>query len=381
VQTTAQRNSVSSKQATRYAAISRSHLVVLRPRHNWRTKSVLERSCSSGVRAPACRWRSGPQVVAACTFATYSTAAEHLRLGWANGRTLANAPAIRRYPKNGLPGMPLPPPPSPWCRLAIGLDNAAQARTRKLHCVAATDADWARTACSAIVSGVVGRKWWSKYCCSIQVRTRVLAPGGVPPVSASLEFSRCICFFSNDPRWHRGVKPGPRFSSQEKCLMFQYAWHCLIYSGAYLFQFARHTALLLKTSSALPAHHCIRQARSAGLDASPIPAIPIPIPSHGAHCSSRWYRLIFDDQAGWSPATVYALRAHRLRGQLYSNHPLLIASLLAMLLAMHSDTDTDTVVSAGQRSHFIYPGAFTSETVPKCGYSGPYSALRIVSLG
>jgi hypothetical protein len=50
-----------------------------------------------------------------------------------------------------------------------------------------------------------------------------------------------------------------------------------------------------------------------------------------------------------------------------------------MLLAMHSDTDT--VVSAGQRSHFIYPGTLTSETVSECGYSGPYSALRIVSLG
>lgn len=203
-------------------------------------------------------------------------------------------------------------------------------------CVAAIDADWARTACSAIVSGVVGRSP-SKQASSIQVRTRVLAPEASDEVSASSN-SPDVFAFSHDPQRHRGVKPGPWFSSQERSLMFQHAWHCLIYSGAYLFQFARHTALLLKTSSALPAHHCIRQARSAGLDASRFPAILIP--SHGAHCSSRWYRLIFDDQAGWSPATVYALRAHRLRVKLYSNHPLSIASLLAMLLAMHSDTDT-----------------------------------------
>jgi hypothetical protein len=246
-------------------------------------------------------------------------------------------------------------------------------------CVAAIDADWARTACSAIVSGVVGRsasKQASKQS-SIQVRTRG-AGGWRRPKSRRPRLLQMDVFaFSQRPSTTSRGHTRPAVLFAGKCLMSQYAWHCLIYSGAYLFQFARHTALLLKTSSALPAHHCIRQARSAGLDASRFPAIPIP--SHGAHCSSRWYRLIFDDQAGWSPATVYALRAHRLRVKLYSNHPLSIASLFAMLLAMHSDTDT--VVSAGQRSHFIYPGTLTSETVSECGYSGPYSALRIVSLG
>jgi len=242
-------------------------------------------------------------------------------------------------------------------------------------CVAAIDADWARTACSAIVSGVVGRSASKQS--SIQVPTRG-AGGWRRPKSRRPRLLQMDVFaFSQRPSTTSRGHTRPAVLFAGKCLMSQYAWHCLIYSGAYLFQFARHTALLLKTSSALPAHHCIRQARSAGLDASRFPAIPIP--SHGAHCSSRWYRLIFDDQAGWSPATVYALRAHRLRVKLYSNHPLSIASLFAMLLAMHSDTDT--VVSAGQRSHFLYPGAFTSETVSKCGYSGPYSALRIVSLG
>jgi hypothetical protein len=206
-------------------------------------------------------------------------------------------------------------------------------------CVAAIDADWGPNGLFGYrVRGRREESKQAKQASSIQVRTRVLAPEAFPTKSRRPRILQMYLLFSHDPQRHRRVKPGPRFSSQEKSLMFQHAWHCLIYSGACLFQFARHTALLLKTSSALPAHHCIRQARSAGLDASRFPAILIP--SHGAHCSSRWYRLIVDDQAGWGPATVYALRAHRLRVKLYSNHPLSIASLLAMLLAMHTDTDT-----------------------------------------
>jgi hypothetical protein len=303
-----------------------------------------------------------PTVVAACTFAT---AAEHLRLGeW---RTLEDAPAIGRYPKNGLRGKLMPP---------LSGDRTGQCSSSKNKKVALLR--WMPTGPERLVRlscpGSSGRSPSSKV--AFRYAQGCWRLGGVRGVSASSNSPDVFAFFPRPSTTSRG-QTRPTVLVAGKSLMFQYAWHCLIYSGAYLFQFARHTALLLKTSSALPAHHCIRQARSAGLDASPIPAIPIP--SHGAHCSSRWYRLIFDDQAGWSSATVYALRAHRLRGQLYSNHPLSIASLLAMLLAMQSDTDT--VVSAGQRSHFLYPGAFTCETVSKCGYSGPYSALRIVSLG
>jgi hypothetical protein len=150
-------------------------------------------------------------------------------------------------------------------------------------CVAAIDADWARTACSAIVSGVVGRSASKQS--SIQVRTRG-AGGWRRPKSRRPRILQMDVFaFSQRPSTTSRGHTRPAVLFAGKCLMFQYAWHCLIYSGAYLFQFARHTALLLKTSSALPAHHCIRQARSAGLDASRFPAIPIP--SHGAHCSSR----------------------------------------------------------------------------------------------
>jgi hypothetical protein len=90
--------------------------------------------------------------------------------------------------------------------------------------------------------------------------------------------------FSQDHQRHRGVIPSGRFCPQKSAL-FQHVWHCLIYSGVYLFQSARHMALLLKTSSALPAHHCIRQAsRPQGW----LPRAFLPFPSHsGAHCSSR----------------------------------------------------------------------------------------------
>jgi hypothetical protein len=116
---------------------------------------------------------------------------------------------------------------------------------------------------------------------------------------------------------------------RRKSSPFQHVWQCLIYSGVYLFQFARHMALLLKTSSALPAHHCIRQAsRPQGWPPSRV----LSLPTAGAHCSSRWYRRASDDQSGRGPATVYALRAHRLRVKLYSNHPLSNASLVAILL-------------------------------------------------
>ncbi|KAE9370436.1 hypothetical protein N431DRAFT_426801 [Stipitochalara longipes BDJ] len=113
---------------------------------------------------------------------------------------------------------------------------------------------------------------------------------------------------------------------RRKSSPFQHVWHCLIYSGVYLFQFARHMALLLKTSSALPAHHCIRQA------SRPQGCLPHAVPTDGAHCSSRLYRRVSDDQSGRGPATVYALRAHRLRVKLYSNHPLSNASPVAILL-------------------------------------------------
>jgi len=87
-----------------------------------------------------------------------------------------------------------------------------------------------------------------------------LAPGRVPAVpAASISISSDIFAFSQDLNDMAGsdqaVGAGGRKSSPS-----QHVWHCLIYSGVYLFQFARHMAWLLKTSSALPAHHCIRQA-------------------------------------------------------------------------------------------------------------------------
>ena len=138
---------------------------------------------------------------------------------------------------------------------------------------------------------------------------------------------------------------------RRKSSPFQHVWQCLIYSGVYLFQFARHMALLLKTSSALPAHHCIRQAsRPQGCPPSRV----LSLPTAGAHCSSRWYRRASDDQSGRGPATVYALRAHRLRVKLYSNHPLSNASLSRFSYAKRHRC------SAGQRSHFIDPSTLAS---------------------
>jgi hypothetical protein len=89
-----------------------------------------------------------------------------------------------------------------------------------------------------------------------------------------LDFSSCICFFPG-PRRHRGVKNQAGGSVRRKSSLFQHVWHCLIYSGVNLFQFARHMALLLKTSSALPAHHCIRQASPQGW----LPRAFLPFPS------------------------------------------------------------------------------------------------------
>ncbi|PMD46281.1 hypothetical protein L207DRAFT_523693 [Hyaloscypha variabilis F] len=164
---------------------------------------------------------------------------------------------------------------------------------------ARSEAELARTACSAVESGVVGKEQHSDI----------------------FAFSQHLDDIAGSDQAVGAVR--------RKSSPFQHVWQCLIYSGVYLFQFARHMALLLKTSSALPAHHCIRQAsRPQGCPPSRV----LSLPTAGAHCSSRWYRRASDDQSGRGPATVYALRAHRLRVKLYSNHPLSNASLVAILL-------------------------------------------------
>lgn len=101
-------------------------------------------------------------------------------------------------------------------------------------CVAAIDADWARTACSAIVSGVVGRSASKQS--SIQVRTRG-AGGWRRPKSRRPRLLQMDVFaFSQRPSTTSRGHTRPAVLFAGKCLMSQYAWHCLIYSGAYLFQ-------------------------------------------------------------------------------------------------------------------------------------------------
>ena len=146
-------------------------------------------------------------------------------------------------------------------------------------CVAAIDADWARTACSAIVSGVVGRSASKQS--SIQVPTRG-AGGWRRPKSRRPRLLQMDVFaFSQRPSTTSRGHTRPAVLFAGKCLMSQYAWHCLIYSGAYLFQFARHMALLLKMSSALPTHHTCGGTWSTASSRPgwlPRAFLPIPIP-------------------------------------------------------------------------------------------------------
>jgi hypothetical protein len=101
------------------------------------------------------------------------------------------------------------------------------------------------------------RAVWGARDESSQVReSSALGLEGSRPLGTTSPVALLFLRTSATPRGHTKQAVLARSKS---CLL-QHAWHCLIYSGVYLFQFLRHMVLLLKTSSALPAHHCIRQA-------------------------------------------------------------------------------------------------------------------------
>jgi hypothetical protein len=128
---------------------------------------------------------------------------------------------------------------------------------------------------------------------------------------------------------------------------FQHVWHCLIYSGVYLFQFARHMALLLRTSSALPAHHCIRQASHRH---GWLPRAFLALPSHCARCSLIQYGQIFDDQSR-------SLFSHCLCIEWLTDFVSICDRLIQRQTRRSSPCSyaQRNRCSAGQRWHSIYP--------------------------
>jgi hypothetical protein len=227
-------------------------------------------------------------------------------------------PAIRRRPKNGLPEMPL---------LAIG------------QCISNEGLQRSRTGPNGLARPSILE---SSGTTVFRPGTHMVLGGWGRPWSLSgLEYSSSICFFPDHQR-HRGVKPSRRFCPQKPSL-FQHVWHCLIYSGVYLFQFARHVALLLKTSSALPAHHCIRQAsRPQGwLPRAflPFPSLPTAACTARADCTdgSLMIKLV------GGPATVYALK-----GSPTSCQVVLQPSAVKRVARRDSPMHSNTVVVRGK---------------------------------
>ena len=135
------------------------------------------------------------------------------------------------------------------------------------------------------------------------------------PVRAS---SLHHCFFFGGRRTIEGIHDSRRISEVPPGVIhrFQHVSYCLIYSAVCLFQFLRHLALLLKTPSALPAHHCMHTTTLStasgrrGWVASHSLYLP-KLRSMGERGET------LDDQAGQS--SHGSCIAHRLRVMLYSS--------------------------------------------------------------
>jgi hypothetical protein len=197
--------------------------------------------------------------------------------------------------------------------------------------------NWPERPCSAVDSGVIGNN-------SIQVRyihgARRLGPFEESQRPRVLQL---YLLFPIPSTTSRGQTKQAVLSPEALAVPARLALFNIPYSGVYLFQFARHVALLLKTSSALPAHHCIRQAsRPQGwLPRAflPFPSLPTAARTARADCTdgSLMIKLV------GGPATVYAMK-----GSPTSCQVVLQPSAIKRVARRDSPMHSNTVVVRGK---------------------------------
>jgi hypothetical protein len=136
-------------------------------------------------------------------------------------------------------------------------------------------------------------------------------------------------------------------SFQEDFTDLQHVSRCLIYAAAYLFQFSRHMALLLKSSSALPAHHCMRTTTlSTRLVVGLAGCLALSsLTTEGV----RWYsEALIIRKLVQNPATLYALNCSPTSCQV------LLQSFKRLTRRSSQDFDADlrrnTVVVRGRKN-------------------------------
>ena len=153
-------------------------------------------------------WSTSSRVQRVAGVPAHSSCCMHLRYccrastSWRMGDP-GGMPAIRRCPKNGHSEMP----PLLWA-LAIGQCSSSK-KVALLRSMPTGPERLVRLSCPGLSGGVQASKVAFRY------PQGALAAGGVRSLGV-LDFSRWMyLLFPNDPRRHRGVIPGPRFSSQE----------------------------------------------------------------------------------------------------------------------------------------------------------------------